>query len=173
MEHDFQTLSILAEVLVAFVAFSAIVASIKLTIGSALERYQVLLIHFFVESGMLTASVCLMPMVLWNFIPDEVLVTRIVSAYMLVTMVAYLIWYLKRRIAVNAPTPWTSAAIIVGYFAWIPILVINIGGWVWEPRFASIEAAGFWALIAAAVVFITFLKTFLDVEDGEPDPASE
>jgi hypothetical protein len=90
-----------------------------------------------------------------------------VSAYLLVTLTAYLIWYLRRRLAANAPTPWTSAAIIVGYFAWIPVLFINVGGWIWEPRLASLEAAGFYTLVSVAVVFVTFLKTFLDVHSIE------
>lgn len=167
MEHDFQTLAILAEVLVAFVAFSAIVASIKLTIGGKLDAYQLLLIHFFVEGGMLATSVCLLPMVLWNFVPDERLVTQIVSGYLLVTLTAYMIWYMRRRLAADAPTPWTSAVIITGYFAWIPLLFVNAGGWLWEPRLASLEAAGFYTLVSVAVVFVTFLKTFLDVHSTE------
>ncbi|MFT4563531.1 MAG: hypothetical protein ACI9BW_003287 [Gammaproteobacteria bacterium] len=109
-------LIVLTEVIVAFVAFSSIVASIKLSIGSALSPLQRLLIHFFTESGMLAASVCLLPLVLWGFWQDEALVTRITCAYTFATSLSYLVWYMRRRIQIEAPTPLASAAIMVGWF---------------------------------------------------------
>ena len=67
MEQNFSTLTILAEVTTAFVAFSAIVASLRVTLGEKLTEFQKLLIHFFTESGMLAVSIALLPLVLWGF----------------------------------------------------------------------------------------------------------
>ena len=68
MEYNFSTLIVLAEVPTAFVEFSAIIASIRVTFTEALTKFQNLLVHFFTESGMLGVSVCLLPMVLWQFV---------------------------------------------------------------------------------------------------------
>ena len=149
MEHDFNTLIVLAEVTVAFVAFSSIVATIKLTIGDELNKFQRLLIHFFTESGMLSISVCPLPLVVWDFIPNEVLVAQIVSGYTLLFMPAYLAWYLKRRRGVNFATPLSSRVIIIGYLVWIPILIANLLGLLWEPSISIIVGVTFWALVSS------------------------
>ncbi len=162
MEHDFSTLIVLAEVTVAFVAFSSIVATIKLTIGDELNKFQRLLIHFFTESGMLSTTVCLLPLVLWEFWPDEVIVAQLVSGYTLLMTLPYLLWYIRRRLKVDYPTPLSSKLIIAGYFAWMPILIINATGNIWLPSISVITAITFWALVTSAVVFVTFLSTFVD-----------
>ncbi len=90
MEHDFSTLTILAEVTIAFVAFSAIVASLRVTLGKKLTPFQNLLVHFFTESGMLSVSAALLPLVLRGFWQDELTVARYTIVYILVTSAAYL-----------------------------------------------------------------------------------
>lgn len=165
MDTDFQTLIVLAEVLVAFVAFAAIVASIRLTVGRDLPPFQRLLIHFFIESGMIGTFIALMPMVLWSFFPDERLVVQVSGAITVVVASAYLAWYLKRRIAIKAPTPIASAAIILGWFLWIPILAAVMSGYLWEPKLAMLEATSLLVLVGGGVIFVTFLRTFLDIEN--------
>lgn len=165
MDTDFQTLIVLAEVLVAFVGFSAIVSSIKLTMGRDLSPFQRLLIHFFIESGMLGTFIALLPMVLWSFLPDERLVTQISGTITVVLAASYLAWYLRRRIAIKAPTPIISAAIILGWFLWIPILAVGMSGYLWEPKLAFLEVTAFGVLIGSSAIFVTFLRSFLDVED--------
>jgi hypothetical protein len=167
MDTDFQTLIVLAEVLIAFVAFSAIVASLKLTIGRELSAFQRLLIHFFVESGMIATMIALMPMVLWGFIPDERLVTQITGGISVVLVVAYLAWYLRRRIAIKAPTPIVSAAIIVGWCLWTPILLAVVAGYLWEPRLVMLEATAFGGLVGGGAIFASFLRTFIDPKNDE------
>ncbi len=164
MDTDFQTLIVLAEVLIAFVAFAAIVASIRLTVGRDLPPFQRLLIHFFIESGMIGTFIALLPMVLWSFFPDERLVVQVSGTITVVLAASYLAWYLKRRIAIKAPTPIASAAIILGWFLWIPILAAVLSGYLWEPTLAMLEATSLLVLVGGGVIFVTFLRTFLDVE---------
>ena len=164
-DTDFQTLIVLAEVLIAFVAFAAIVASLKLTVGRDLSPFQRLLIHFFIESGMLGTFIALLPMVLWGFLPDERLVTQISGGVTVALAVAYLAWYLRRRIAIKAPTPIVSAAIIVGWLLWTPLLVAVVSGYLWEPTLAMLEATAFLGLVGGCVIFVTFLRTFLDPQN--------
>ena len=62
MEENFNTLTLLAEVTTAFVAFSAIAGSLRVTLGEKLTEFQNLLIHLFTESGMLVVSIALLPL---------------------------------------------------------------------------------------------------------------
>ena len=166
MDQQIDTLILLVEVIVAFVAFSSIVASVKLTIGEDATPHQRLLVHFFTESGMLAASVCILPLVLIGFLEDISLVTRITCAYTLVSVALYLAWYLKRRFRINAPTPLGSTITIIGWALWLPVLTITAAGKIWEPQLAIIVALGFWSIIGSTVIFVTFLATFVtDIQE--------
>ena len=93
-----------------------------------------MLIHFFIESGMIAAFIALLPMVLWSFFPDERLVTQVSGAI----------------------------AIILAWFLWLPILAAVVSGQLWEPTLAVLEATSFLGLVGGGDVFITVLKTVLD-----------
>ena len=164
MEHDFSTLTILAEVTIAFVAFSAIVASLRVTLGKKLTPFQNLLVHFFTESGMLSVSVALFPLVLWGFWQDELTVSRYTIFYTLIASAAYLVAYIRRRVKIQAPTPWPSFFVIVGYGIWLPVLAITLTEIFWQPSLAIIAAVCLWALCSGAVIFVSFLATFVDSE---------
>ena len=167
MNLEIDTLILLIEIIVAFVAFSSIVASIKMTLGKNVTPHQRLLVHFFTESGMLAASICLLPLVLLGFIQDEALVSRITCAYTLVAVFMYLAWYLKRRFRIKAPTPLGSVITIIGWILWLPILGITAAGAIWEPSLAIVVALGYWSITGSTVVFVTFLATFVEDTDLE------
>ena len=164
MEYDFSTLTILAEVTIAFVAFSAIVASLRVTLGKKLTPFQNLLVHFFTESGMLNVSAALLPLVLRGFWQDELSVARYTIVYILVTSAAYLSFYIRRRVKIKAPTPWPSLLVMVGYGIWLPVLAVTLTEIVWRPSLAIAAAFCLWALCSGAVIFISFLATFVDSE---------
>ena len=75
------------------------------TIGPPLSPFHKLLVHFFTESGMLSVAQCLLPLVLWGFWQDEVVVARYTMIFVLVNMVTYLAWDLRQRMKIDAPTP--------------------------------------------------------------------
>jgi len=164
LEHDFSTLTILAEVTIAFVAFAAIVASLKITLGKKLTSFQSLLVHFFTESGLINASVALLPLVLWGFWPDELKVSRFTISYALFTSGSYLIFYIRRRVKISAPTPWPSLLVMIGYGIWLPVLAITLTGFFWQPSLAIVAAVCLWALCSGVVVFVSFLASFVDSE---------
>ena len=113
MDHDIHTLTILAEVTIAFIALAAIVASLRMTLGEELSPFQRLLVHFFTESGLLVVSVALLPLVLAGFWQDELTVARIANAYAFVVISTYLVTYIRRRIKINAPTPFASLVVMI------------------------------------------------------------
>ena len=163
MENDIDALSILAEVTIAFVAFVTIVASIKLSLGDEMTPYQRLVIHYFTESSMLAISILLLTIVLIQWFPGRtVLVSRISCIYAFIATALYLVWYMKRRIAIKAPTPVVSMLVIFGYFLMIVLLGITISGIYWQPSIKIIEAIGLWNLAGSAVIFTAFLGSFID-----------
>ena len=162
IDNEVNVLILLVQTIVAFVAFSSIVASVKMTIGKGVTPHQRLLVHFFTESGMLAASICMLPLVLMGFSEDLTLVTRITCAYTLLTVSFYLFWYLKRRFEIKAPTPLGSAIVMFGWFVWLPVLAITVTGQIWDPALAIIVALGYWSITGSTIIFVTFLATFVD-----------
>jgi hypothetical protein len=172
LEHDFNTLTILAEVTTAFVAFAAIVASLRLTLGKKLTRFQNLLVHFFTESGMFNVSIALLPLVLWSFWQNELIVARYTIMYTLVTSASYLSFYIHRRMQIKAPTPLTSLLVMVSYGIWLPVLALTLTEIFWQPSLAIVEAFCLWALCSSVAVFVSFLASFVESERPPRDAES-
>ncbi len=164
LERELATLTILAEVTVAFVAFSAIVASLRVTLGKKLTDFQNLLVHFFTESEMLGLSLALLPLVLSGFWQEELIVARYTLLYTIVSTTTYLIYYVRRRLKIGAPTPLPSLVVMIGYGIWIAVLAVTLTEIFWQPSLAIIAAFCLWALCSGAVIFVSFLATFVDRE---------
>jgi hypothetical protein len=162
LEHDFSTLTILAEVTTAFVAFSAIVSSLRITLGKKLTRFQNRLVHFFTESGMLNVSIALLPLVLWSFWQNELIVARFTISYALVASASYLPFSIRRRMKIEAPTPLPSLLVMISFGIWLPVLALTLTEIFWQPSLAIIEAFCLWALCSSVVVFVSFLATFVE-----------
>jgi len=171
VETDLDSLRLLAEVTIGFVSFSAIVASLRLYFGSSLSPFQRLLVHFFVETGMLFISATLLPLVLVGFWQDEFIVAEITIVYILFSSCAYLVSYIRRRIAINAPTPLLSLLVMIGYGIWIPFLAIIAVGAYWQPSLEIIVAYCYWGLIGSALIFSSFLTSF--IRDPAPSAPAE
>ena len=164
MEQDFNTLTILAEINIGFVAFAAIVASLRVTFGKKLTPFQSLLVHFFTETGLLNISIALLPLVLWGFWPDEMIIAFYATLYAFLSATIYMVFYIKRRIRIKASTPLPSFLVIIGYGVWITVLAFTLSGLFWVPSLAIIAAFCFWGLISGAVIFVSFLATFVEGE---------
>ena len=166
MESYVDTLTVLAEVTIAFVAFAAIIATLRRTFGEKLSPFERLLIHFFTETGMLGVSVSLMPLVLAGFWQDELPVARYTIIYTLAASFAYLISYIRRRTKIKAPTPIPSLFVMIGYGIWLPVLAMAGAGIILQPSLAIILAYCYWALLSSAIIFISFLGSFVHDEDA-------
>ena len=164
MEQDFNTLTILAEVNIGFVAFAAIVASLRITLGKELAPFQKLLIHFFTETGLLNLSIALLAMVLWGFWPDVPTVAWYTTLYAFIVTTLYMVYYVRRRFQIKAPTPLPSLLVMIGYGIWITVLALSLTGIFWAPSLAIVAAFCLWGLISTAVIFVAFLTTFVGSE---------
>ena len=164
MEQDFNTLTILAEINIGFVAFAAIVASLRVTFGKKLTPFQSLLVHFFTETGLLNISIALLPLVLWGFWPDEMIIAFYATLYVFLSATIYMGFYIRRRIRIKAPTPLPSLLVMIGYGIWLTFFAATLTGIFGQPSLAPIAAFCFWGLISGAVIFVSFLATFVEGE---------
>jgi hypothetical protein len=165
METNLDTLTVLAEVTIAFVAFAAIIATLRRTFGEQLSPFQRLLIRWFTETGLLTVSIELLPLVLAGFWRNELTVARYSIFYTLIASVTYLIYYIQRRIKIKAPTPLASLLVMIGSAIWLPVLAMAGAGIVLQPSLAIVVAFSFWLFLSGAIIFVTFLSTFVFDED--------
>jgi hypothetical protein len=161
METSLNTLSLFAEILMAFVAFSAIVASLRVSFGTALTDFQKLLVQFFTVTGMLGVSVFLLPLVIAEFSDSEKTVAQYSIIYTLVCNSVYLVVYLRQRFGIGSPTPLVSALVMIGYFTWLPVLLLTAVGLIFEATLGILVAYGFWVLVSSPTIFVLFLYEFI------------
>jgi len=167
METSLNTLSLFAEILMAFVAFSAIVASLRVSFGAALTDFQKLLVQFFTVSGMLGVSVLILPLVISEFSDNEKTVAQYSIIYTLACTGIYLVVYLRQRFRIGSPTPLLSALVMIGYFTWLPILLLIAIGVVFEATLGVLAAYGFWVLVSSPAIFVLFLYEFIHPGEAE------
>ena len=161
MESSISTLAVLAEVTIGFVAFSAIVAALRVSFGQKLMPFQMLLVQFFTVTGMITVSVVLLPLVLLEFWQEELIVAKYATYYTLAAATSYFLYYIRQRTGIKAPTPLPSLFVMVGYGAWLSVFAVVATGIHWQPSLGLIAAIGFWGLFSSAVIFIYFLAEFV------------
>jgi len=168
VEYDIEVLTILAEVTIGFVAFTTIVAAIKLSLGGELTPYQKILIHYFTESSLLMLSIILLSIILVAYYPgDDESIARIALTYSFITTCTYLFFYLRRRLMLKIPTAMISLVVIVGYFVMITLLGITISPLLWPPMLAHISYMALWNFVSCAAIFTFFLGTFIDSKETE------
>ena len=167
MESSIETLSVLAEITTGFVAFSVIVASLRVSFGQRLTPFQKLLVQFFSVNGMLTISIELLPLVLAEYWNEEVIVARYTIYYTLIVATVYPAYYIRQRIRIKAPTPLASLFVIVGYAIWFPILVAVATGFLWQPSLSIVISICYWSLFSSMLIFVYFLAEFIRPEHPE------
>jgi hypothetical protein len=156
---------VLAEVTMAFVAFAAIIATLRLTFGEQLSPFQRLLTRWFTEVGLLAVSIDLLPLVLAGFWQDEETVARYSIVYALIVSLAYLIYYIRQRTIIKASTPPASLVVMIGYGIWLPVLAMAGVRFVLQPSLAIVVAFSFWVVLSAGIIFVTFLASFIFDKD--------
>lgn len=166
MEPDFQSLIVFAEIGVAFVAFSTIVAALQPIRGKPFTKFQVLLVHFYIESGSMNVGLALLPIVLWQFFGDEETVWRLATLAILILTSIYLVTYVVRRRRVRAPTPLPSLIVMLGYGVFIVLMFLTVSEKFWPPSMAIYLAYLLWGLISSAIIFIYFFSSFIKRSAG-------
>lgn len=161
MRPDFDLLLVIAEIGIAFVAFSTIVAALQPIRGKKFTKYQILLVHFYIESGGLNVMLSLLPIILWHFLHDELLVWKLATLAIMLNSIIYLSSYIMRRRKVRAPTPSASLFVMIGYFIWTILLALTLTETFWQPSLAIIEAHLLWGLGSSGIIFVYYFGSFI------------
>ncbi|MEE8259315.1 MAG: hypothetical protein V3R20_06505, partial [Sphingomonadales bacterium] len=109
-------------------------------------------------------TVALLPLVLSGFFKGEEIIARYTVIYTMLGCFAYLIYYVRRRRKINAPTPITSLLVMIGYGLWVPVMLLTLTGLFWAPKLEIISAFCLWGLIANSIIFASFLATFVSTD---------
>ena len=165
MDANTDFLILFAEVSIAFVAFTTIVATLRQTISGALRPLQYLLFRFFVDVGLMHFLVALIPVGLMYIVPDETDVWRITNYFILVFTVFYMPNYIARRRRIDAPVPLLSLTVMVGYTIFVLMTVITATEIFWPPSLTTTTLFLLWRMGSNAAIFGLFLGSFVTVAD--------
>ncbi len=164
MEPNVGALPIIAEVGIGFVGFSTIVAVLKQSFGRPFSAFQILLVHFYIETGLLNVSMAIFPVALFSFFDSEPLVWRVSILTTLIITSVYAPLYVRRRRKAHAPNLVISWFVIIGYGASNILLIVTLTEVFWQPSLAVMTAYLFWAFCSSAIIFVYFLSSFLKGE---------
>ncbi len=105
-------LTSLMEVGIGFIGFATIVVAIQMSLGKSLTKYEVLLTHFYIETGLLSVGLAGIPVALIDVLGDELLVWRISTYACLLNIMIYAPYSGIRRRRSQAPIPLTSLMVM-------------------------------------------------------------
>jgi len=168
MQSNLDFLVLYAEITMAFVAFSTIVATLRQAFGGHLTRLQILLFRFFVEVGFLHLTIAIAPIALLTTLTSEVQVWRLSTYMILIVTGLYLPFYMRRRKKIEERIPWISLLVMVGYGISIIAMIATATELFWLPSLATTTYFLVWGLISNIAMFIYFLGTFLEPSATDP-----
>lgn len=167
MVAGLDALYLFVEVNIAFVAFAAIVATLRQSFGGKLTPLQYLLFRFFVESGLLCtfgAFVCILIVTLIEPIALAWWYSTVVVA---VLGFPYLAFHLTRRAKMGLKLHAVSKflSVVNGCFFLFLASTLIPGGL--APSAATLLIYFTWIFGSLLIVFVQFITLFVDTE--EPD----
>ncbi len=153
----------LAAISVTFVSVSTIAVVFRQVQGATLSKFELLLMHVFLVSGLMATVAALLPPLLGLFGISASLVWRVSSLALALAFVLRTIYFFRRRSRVGpASTPpimyvlyGITVAAILGLFA-------NALGTLFEPGVGLYALAATWLLVDSIVAFIISLSMFLE-----------
>lgn len=152
----------LAQIALAFVAFSTIVVVFRQLLGGGLSAFQILLVRLFIETGLAAAMFSLVPLLLGFLSLAPSAVWRVSSGTLAIFYLAYFLAYARRRRRVQ-PGPF-PLRIYINFGISIALnlgLWLNAAGTFFEPSIGPYALAVTWLLVQAGFVFIQTLTVFL------------
>jgi hypothetical protein len=158
-------LTSLMEVGIGFIGFATIVVAIQMSMGKPLTKYEVLLTHFYIETGLLSVGLTGISVALIDVLGDELLVWRISTYACLFTLMIYAPYYGIRRRRVQEPVPLTSLVVMIGYGILFFALALTATELIWAPSMAIVITVVMWGLGSSSLIFVMMLGQFL--KEGE------
>jgi len=158
-----------AEIMMAFVAFATIVATLRQAFGKQLSPFQTLLFRLFVEVGLLFVIAAMIPIAMIETGSAERDVWLVSTLYNLIASAIYLPYYLMRRRKVESTTPLVSRLVQAGYGIAIILLLATIAPWFWSPSLTTTIYFLLWGLISNIAMFMSFIGSFVEIGGGDED----
>ncbi len=159
-------LTSLMEVGIGFIGFATIVVAIQMSLGKSLTKFEVLLTHFYIETGLLSVALAGIPIALVDVLGDELLVWRISTYACLLTIMIYAPYYGRRRGRSQAPIPLTSLMVMIGYGILFFALALTATELIWAPSMAMVIAFVMWGLGSSSLIFVMMLGQFLEAGEA-------
>ena len=153
----------IASLSMAFVSFSVIVVVFRQMMGAEMSKFHLLLVRLFIESGLLTVMLALLPSLLLLLGFESPQLWKIASGIGAITLIVYLITYIIRRRKVKSGR--VPMRIYVNYvisFITLSGLCFNVIGWPYKPFIGPYVLALSWSLFMGFIVFLETLNIFFE-----------
>ncbi len=146
----------------------AIVATLRQTLGDALTPYQYLITRYFIDVGLMQVMVSLSGIALISYLGDEALSWFLMSWMLLITIGLYFPYYLSRRTRINAPWSLTPVVVTIGTLVIYINLVLSLTAMTQVSLRSAVVIFLMWAFFSMVFIFLTFIGTFMKIENLEP-----
>ena len=160
----------LAQLAMAFVAFSTIVIVVRLGMGATLSKAHFLLIRLYIELGFMATAYSMLPMLLASLGLSHIEVWR---ASGLITGVLGSWWMLiyPRRHHAATSRPMARFVYVEYIIGWIVVIygIANVVGYPLEPYVGPYAVGATWTLLLAALMFLLTMDVFLRPKLGMDD----
>jgi hypothetical protein len=160
-------LTLYAEVCLGWVAFTAIVATLRQALGGHFTPLQYVMFRYFVESSLLFFMITLVSIGLHETLREESDAYRITVIIMLISITVYVPFHIRRRIKLGVSLPLVSLVTIIGYVILMLLLLLSLfDAWI-KPTLGIVAATMIYSLGANTLIFVQFLGSFVEVKDAE------
>jgi hypothetical protein len=169
MVPNLDILYLYVEVIIAFVAFAAIIATLRQSFGNKLTALQYILVRWIIEVSLLLVFVAFSTIVINTVMEDAETAWRYSTFLIIFAIPAYLFSYLRRRAKLNLAMPLSSKLVSVGYFLSVLFLITTLTGLTLEPSLKTVMVYLTWGLASLLIVFLQFLSLFIDWENSDDE----
>jgi len=167
MVADIEFLSIYSEMVLGTVAFMAIVATLRQTLGEALTAYQYVITRFFVDVGLVLVFISVAGLGIYSVYQDMDLAWKWMSWMCLGYYAFYVPHWLKMRLKVNEPPSITAIAVILSTAASSINLALAVFG-VSNMELSTAVVLHMVVCLGSMVgVFLIFVGSFMHFEKGK------
>jgi hypothetical protein len=165
MDAGIGFLEIYAEICLGTVAFMAIVATLRQTLGESLTAYQYLITRFFIDVGLVQVLVAISGLATFAISQHANLTWQVMSWMLIANFVFYLPYYLYKRskIAVERSVPAVVIIISIGASS---VNLILVAFDISQMPLSSAVLVNLVVILAALVLtFFIFVGSFMSVKD--------
>lgn len=152
----------LAQLSMAFVAFSTISIVVRVGMGAMLSRSHVLLVRLYIELGFMAITFSMLPMLLAGFGLAHATVWRVSQICGCAVGAWWMLIYPRRHHAATAK-PMPRFVYVEYFIGWSALVygLANAAGYPTAPSFGPYAVLATWVFVLAAAMFLLTMNAFL------------